>query len=122
LLVVCLAFVQWPTTVTAKEPHGKKKNLTAKRKTSWQKAKPHGKKEKTHDKKQTSRQKEKRLTAKFIRCREDIFILFFFFREVVVFLFVASLFPFVMTVVGHLTFEILFTKILDFFNVCIREN
>ena len=37
--------VRWPTTVTAKElPPGKKKNLSAKRITSWQKEKPYGKK------------------------------------------------------------------------------
>ena len=60
---------------------------------------------KTRGKKKTSRQKEKdskqkenltvkgkRRTAKFIRYREDILILFFFCREVVVILFAVRLF------------------------------
>ena len=56
--------------------HGKKKNLTAKRKTSRQKEKPHGKKKNLTAKRITSRQKEKphskkkNLTAKRITSRQ----------------------------------------------------
>jgi len=46
-------------TLRKKEkPHGKKKNLTAKRKPSRQKEKPHGKKNNLTAKRKTSRQKE----------------------------------------------------------------
>ena len=38
-----------------------------------------------HSRKKTSRAKRKRLTAKFLRCREDIFFSFFFCHEVILF-------------------------------------
>ena len=74
-----------------KKTHGKKKNLTAKRKTSRQKEKDSRQKEKPHGKKKnlTARRKRltakrkpydkrKRLTVKFLPCRENILILISF--------------------------------------------
>ena len=57
-------YLRWPTTVTAKQLTSRqKKNLTAKRKTSRQKGKPHGKKK-------NLAAKRKRLTAKIRTSRQ----------------------------------------------------
>ena len=113
--------------------HGKRITVTSRQK------------EKDSRQKENLTAKRKRLTAKFLQCREDILILFSFAvrswllslswgysfcRESIsfchnVFLFdVRSFFlrevnSFAVTVVGHRTFEILSTKILDFFIMCV---
>ena len=68
------------------KPHGKRKRLKAKRK-------PHGKKKKTH--------------GKISSIPRGHFNSYFFCREV-------TCNCFIVTVVGHRTFEFLFPKILDF--------
>ena len=116
----CLLF---PSPLYGGPPLSREKKLTA-----WQKVKPHGIKK-------NLAAKRKRLTAKFLQCREDIFYSFVFCREVILFAMrffflhwgfrFAARFFFLPwgyffscdSRLGHCTFEILFTKILDFFNI-----
>ena len=78
--------------LTAKrKTHGKQNNLMAHRKDSRQKEKPHGKNKKTQSKKKTSRQKQKDSQQNFFDT-ERTFLFYFFCREVVVILFVVTLF------------------------------
>ena len=76
-----------------KKTCGKKRNLTAKRRRLKTKRKPHGKKEKTR--------------GKISSLPRGHFNSYFFCREV-------TCNCFIVTVVGHRTFEFLFPKILDF--------